>query len=68
LVRKFHKKRKLLLYAFWGLYSLALSVKERVRGNSPAARAIRLGLLDGLRGRFGNQNERALALVSPAPS
>jgi GT2 family glycosyltransferase len=68
LVRKFHKKRKVLLYTFWGLYSLALSVKERVRGNASAARAIRLGLLDGLRGRFGNQNERALALASPAPS
>jgi hypothetical protein len=68
LIRKFHKKRKLLLYGFWSLYSLALSVKEQMRGNLLTAQAIRLGLLDGLRGRFGNQNERVLAIASAVPN
>lgn len=68
LIRKFHKKRKLLLYGFWGVYSLALSVKEKLKGNAPAAQAVRLGLLDGLRARFGNQNERVLAIASTVPS
>lgn len=67
LIRKFHHKRRLLLYGFWGLYSLALSAKERLEGNSPAARAIRLGLIDGLRGKFGNHNERVLAIASAVP-
>jgi GT2 family glycosyltransferase len=59
LVRKFHKW-KVLFYGFWTLYSLALSARVQLGGKPAAARAMRLGLLDGLRGRFGNQNARVL--------
>jgi hypothetical protein len=34
-----------------------------LNGKLPAARAVRLGLVDGLRGRFGGQNGRVLALT-----
>ena len=64
LIRKFHQNCKLLFYGFWTLYSLALSLKMRLNGKLPPARAVRLGLADGLRGRFGGQNERVLALTS----
>jgi hypothetical protein len=52
-------------YAFWTLYSTALALKLRLEGNLQAARAIWLGLQDGLVGRFGNQNERVLAHCLP---
>jgi GT2 family glycosyltransferase len=64
LIRKFHQKRKILLYGFWTLYSVALSMKVQLSGKRSTARAVRLGLLDGLQGRFGGQNERVLAAVS----
>jgi GT2 family glycosyltransferase len=60
LVRKFHPRWKVLFYGFWTLYSLALSARVQLGGKRAAARAMRLGLLDGLRGRFGNQNRRVL--------
>ncbi len=66
LVRKFHQKHKVVLYGFWALYSLALSTRVRLDGNRPTARAIRLGLLDGLHGRWGGQNDRVLNFASGA--
>jgi len=64
LIRKFHHKWKVLFYGFWTIYSLALSMKVQLNGKTSTARAVRLGLLDGLRGRFGGQNERVLAIAS----
>jgi GT2 family glycosyltransferase len=64
LIRRFHQKRKILFYGFWTLYSVALSTKVQLSGKCAMARAVRLGLLDGLQGRFGGQNERVLAAVS----
>lgn len=61
LIRKFHHEWRLLFYALWTPYSLAVSLKARLSGRPLAARAIGLGLVDGLRGRFGGQNERVLA-------
>jgi len=66
LIRKFHQRWRLIFYAFWTLYSLTLSLKEDLDGKLPTARAIRLGLFDGLQGRFGGQNERLLSFVSGA--
>jgi GT2 family glycosyltransferase len=63
LIRKFHQKWKLLFYGFWTLYSLALSVTVLLNGEIATARAVRLGLIDGLQGRFGGQNKRVLALT-----
>lgn len=55
---------KLLLMGFWTLYSLALGIRLCLSGKPATVRAVRMGLLDGLRGRFGGQNERILACVS----
>lgn len=63
-IRKFNPRRKALLYGFWTLYSLALLLKVQLSGRPDTARAVRLGLLDGLRGRFGGQNERVLSACS----
>lgn len=49
-----------LLWAIWTLYSLALAAKLRFGGQAAMSQAVRLGLADGLRGRFGGQNERVL--------
>jgi GT2 family glycosyltransferase len=67
LVRKFHHRCRMPLYAFWTLYSVALSLKARLIGQPATARAIRLGLLDGLGGRFGGQNARVLATTAGVP-
>jgi len=66
LIRKFHHRWKVFFYVFWTLYSLALSIKVQLSGKLSTARAVRLGLVDGLRGRFGGQNERVLAIASGA--
>ncbi len=67
LIRKFHRNWKILFYGFWSLYSLALSLKVQLNGKPATARAICLGLLDGLRGRFGGQNERVLSICKRSP-
>lgn len=61
-VRKFYSSLAqggLLL--FWAAYSAALSAKLFSGGQSATAKAVYLGLQDGLRGRFGGQNERVVA-------
>ena len=63
LIRKFHRRWKWGFYAFWSLYSLALSLRVQLSGNSAMAKAILLGLQDGLQARFGGQNERILAVT-----
>ena len=67
LTRKFERHWKILFYCFWALYCLALSLKVQLSGRPTTARAIRLGLLDGLRGRFGGQNERVLLASGVGP-
>jgi GT2 family glycosyltransferase len=64
LIRKFHRRWKFFFYGFWALYSFALATKVQLTGQSPMARAVRLGLLDGLQGRFHGQNERVLAIAT----
>ena len=64
LIRKFHRRWKWGYYGFWALYSLALSLRVQLDGNGAMARAVRLGLRDGLRGQFGGQNERVLAFAN----
>jgi GT2 family glycosyltransferase len=56
-IRKFYPKQRILFYSFWTLYSLALYLKVRLSGKPATARAIWLGLFDGLHGRFGRRNE-----------
>ncbi|MFW6116207.1 MAG: glycosyltransferase family 2 protein [bacterium] len=59
-ISKFHTDRRVQFYVFWALYSLALLARVQLGGNQVAAQAIWTGLLDGLRGRFGGQNQRVL--------
>lgn len=59
-IRKHRARRRRQLYLLWslrGMQALALAV---LRGQRHRARAIALGLVDGLSGRFGGQNERVL--------
>ncbi|HEY76449.1 MAG TPA: glycosyltransferase family 2 protein [Thermoflexia bacterium] len=62
-IRKFYPRSMWLLSAVWSLYSLALWLKVRAAGRPTTARAIWLGLWDGLHGRFGGQNERVFSYV-----
>lgn len=63
-----HHRWQLWLSSFWTLYSLALALKLQLSGKPHTAQAVRLGLLDGLQGRFGGQNERVLAAVGKQPA
>ena len=65
-VRKFRHAQRVSLYSFWVLYGLGVSLKARSQGKSAKARAVRLGLLDGLRGRFGGRNEYVLSAGADA--
>jgi len=66
-IRKFYAHRKILFYGSWALYSLALCLKVQLSGKPAMARAVWFGLLDGLRGWFGGQNERVLSACSGLP-
>jgi len=55
-------------YVAWTLYSAALTLKLCLTGEKQGAQAIWLGLRDGLRGRFGGQNECVLARCLPENS
>lgn len=63
-----HHRWNIFLYAFWTLYSTALALKLQLSGSLQTAQVVRMGLLDGLQGRFGGQNERVLAVTNPQPS
>ncbi len=62
-IRKFYGPLpRTCLTGFWGVYGLALSVKLQLAGQLAAGRAVWLGVVDGLQGRFGGQNERVLMM------
>lgn len=66
-IRKFYRHvMKGMLYGIWAGYGLALTLKLLITGQPIMARAAGLGSLDGLRGRFGDQNERVLAALKMA--
>lgn len=67
-IRKFRHAQRASLYSFWILYGLGVSLKAQLQGQSTKAQAVRLGLLDGLCGRFGGQNERVLSTGPRATS
>lgn len=69
-IRKFYSKMRIPLAGLWALYSLALYLKLCLVRKPAAARAVWLGLTDGLRGRFGEQNERVASFgpeIHPLP-
>ncbi len=63
-IRKFYAEKGVMLAGCWAFYSLALCLRLYLSGKSGAARAVRLGLVDGLRGRFGGQNARVAAVCA----
>jgi len=62
-VRKFRPRQRAWLYGFWLLLGLTMRARAALQGRSDRAQAIHLALSDGLRGRFGGQNERVLCTV-----
>ena len=59
-VRKHHPERRRSLYAVWGWRGLRAIAGSLARGRLARARALSLGLADGLGGHFGGRNERVL--------
>lgn len=57
-VRKHFPRRRGLLYARWTARAALTALVAVWRGQGRRARAVALGVLDGLRGRFGEQNAR----------
>ena len=65
-IRKFYKHgAKFALLLFWTLYSFALMTKLYMSGGPASAIAVRMALVDGLRKRFGGQNERVTRACKP---
>ncbi len=62
-VRKLRPRQKAWLYGYWLLVGMTMKAKAILDGRSDRAHAIQLALSDGLRGRFGGQNERVLCTV-----
>ncbi|MBN1953793.1 MAG: glycosyltransferase family 2 protein [Anaerolineae bacterium] len=60
-IRKFHARQRLRLFFLWAAQGLRLALQAALRRQPRRARAALLGVADGLRGRFGGQNERILA-------
>jgi GT2 family glycosyltransferase len=59
-IRKFYAGKRLVLFSLWLAYGAYLAALALAHGQRRRARAVLLGLVDGLRGRFGGQNERVL--------
>jgi GT2 family glycosyltransferase len=60
-VRKRYRLAVLPLTALWVIYSLLLAAKLWLSGQRATAKAVYLGLVDGVGKRWGGQNERVLA-------
>jgi GT2 family glycosyltransferase len=60
-VRKHYPRRRAWLVPVWVGWATLTALVALGRGDSRRARAAALGVLDGVRGRFGGQNERVLA-------
>jgi GT2 family glycosyltransferase len=60
-IRKHYPAQKFFLFPFWVGFGFYLLSKALLGGNTRRARAVALGLLDGLAGRYGGQNERVLS-------
>ncbi len=64
--RNHYRLARLPLLAVWTLYGAAAALRLRLAGTPASGRAVMLGTADGLRGRFGGQNERVLAACGQA--
>ena len=59
-IRRFHRLSGLFLAATWALYGGQQAWRLKRAGKRATAQAIAMGVRDGLRGRFGGQNDRVL--------
>jgi hypothetical protein len=59
-VRKHRAKERIAYFFFWTFLGATGFGRALLRGNLARARAIMLALMDGYRGRYGNQNARFL--------
>jgi GT2 family glycosyltransferase len=59
-VRKHRRDRRALLWLFWVAYGSLLIISGILRRNREQARAVGLGLVDGISGTYGGQNARVL--------
>jgi GT2 family glycosyltransferase len=59
-IRKFHSFSGCILAAAWALYGAQQALRLHHSGRQATAKAISMGVIDGVRGRFGGQNERVL--------
>jgi GT2 family glycosyltransferase len=59
-IRKFHHGERFLLFPRWVAYGTYLALLSLAHRRFQRTRSILLGLLDGLQGRYGGQNERVL--------
>lgn len=64
-IRNHYRLARLPLLAAWTLYGAAAALRLRLAGAAAPGRAVLLGTADGLRGRFGGENERVLAACGP---
>lgn len=65
-IRTHYRLARRPLALAWAVYGAALAARLRLGGSADAATAVWLGTVDGLRGRFGGQNERILAACAGA--
>jgi GT2 family glycosyltransferase len=66
LILRNHYPWHLHLLGFWKIYSFALCLKLWLNGSRSTARAVWLGVWDGLLGHFGDQNEHVMSFCNRA--
>ena len=62
-VRKLRRRLLVVLVPLWTAYGLLVIVRDALRGRLREAEILRLALIVGLLGRFGNRNDRVLAVL-----
>jgi GT2 family glycosyltransferase len=55
-IRKFRKRQRMWLFAYWSVYGWLMSAAALLRGNRRRARALRLGVWHGLTQSYGGRN------------
>jgi GT2 family glycosyltransferase len=67
-IRRFHPFSGIFLAATWALYGAQQALRLHRSGRHATAKAISMGVVDGLRGRFGGQNPRVLEACRGLPN
>lgn len=67
-LRRHERRASVLLLPLWVAYGVAVAARALLRQRPRLAIILALAVLDGLRGRFGNQNGRVLRVAEGAAS